>query len=521
VQELLFALARDAKLQIDIDPNLAGSVTLNAVDQTLPQLLTRIARQVDMRYELDGDTLVVMRDSPFLRSYKIDYLSAARNVKMQSTASTQFGTAQTGTTGATGATSTIDVSAQNSLWDSVVQNLKDILRETDKIIPAPSAAAASAAAAVPPPAAAGAAGAAPQPQIAAPVAIAQPSTIYQEAASVIANRESGVLYVRATAKQHERVQEFLDQVLAGAKRQVLIEATVAEVQLRNEYQRGISWERVRNPGLSFSQPPIQPTTSATPGFNPTPFFVGFVSGGGSFSVTLKALEQFGDVRVLSSPKLSVLNNQTAILRVTRDIIYFTITPSTQPITFAGGGAGTNVVQASFTTTPNVAAEGFMMAVLPQVSAADQIVLNVRPTIRRRVDSVTDPNPALQVTASNPNAVPNVIPVFETREFDSMLRLQSGQIGVLAGLMQDIAENTDSGIPGVRSIPIIGEILSSRSNLSRKSELVIFLRATVVQDPSIDGDFRALRNQLPGEDFMSKPNPSKLAPPLGPGDRPLR
>jgi len=518
VQELLFALARDAKLQIDIDPNLAGSVTLNAVDQTLPQLLTRIARQVDMRYELDGDTLVVMRDSPFLRSYKIDYLSAARNVKMQSTASTQFGTAQTGTTGATGATSTIDVSAQNSLWDSVVQNLKDILRETDKIVPAPSAAAASAAAAVPPPAAAGAA---PQPPIAAPVVIPQPSTIYQEAASVIANRESGVLYVRATAKQHERVQEFLDQVLAGAKRQVLIEATVAEVQLRNEYQRGISWERVRNPGLSFSQPPIQPTTSATPGFNPTPFFVGFVSGGGSFSVTLKALEQFGDVRVLSSPKLSVLNNQTAILRVTRDIIYFTITPSTQPITFAGGGAGTNVVQASFTTTPNVAAEGFMMAVLPQVSAADQIVLNVRPTIRRRVDSVTDPNPALQVTASNPNAVPNVIPVFETREFDSMLRLQSGQIGVLAGLMQDIAENTDTGIPGVRSIPIIGEILSSRSNLSRKSELVIFLRATVVQDPSLDGDFRALRNLLPGEDFMSKPNPSKLAPPLGPGDRPLR
>jgi len=518
VQELLFALARDAKLQIDIDPNLAGSVTLNAVDQTLAQLLTRIARQVDMRYELDGDTLVVMRDSPFLRSYKIDYLSAARNVKMQSTASTQFGTAQTGTTGATGATSTIDVSAQNSLWDSVVQNVKDILRETDKIIPAPSAAAVSAAAAVPPPAAAGAA---PQPPIAAPVVIPQPSTIYQEAASVIANRESGVLYVRATAKQHERVQEFLDQVLAGAKRQVLIEATVAEVQLRNEYQRGISWERVRNPGLSFSQPPIQPTTSATPGFNPTPFFVGFVSGGGSFSVTLKALEQFGDVRVLSSPKLSVLNNQTAILRVTRDIIYFTITPSTQPITFAGGGAGTNVVQASFTTTPNVAAEGYMMAVLPQVSAADQIVLNVRPTIRRRVDSVTDPNPALQVTASNPNAVPNVIPVFETREFDSMLRLQSGQIGVLAGLMQDIAENTDTGIPGVRSIPIIGEILSSRSTLSRKSELVIFLRATVVQDPSLEGDFRALRNQLPGEDFMSKPNPSKLAPPLGPGDRPLR
>src|SRR5947208_10965020 len=312
-QELLFALARDARLQIDIDPNLAGSVTLNAVDQTLPQLLMRIARQVDMRYELDGDTLVVMRDSPFLRAYKIDYLSAARNVKMQSTASTQFGTAQSGTAGATGATSTIDVTAQNNLWDSVVQNVKEILRETDKIIPAPSAAALAAAApaaAAPTP---GAPGATPQPSIPPAPAAAQPSAVYQEAAAVIANRESGVLYVRATSKQHEKVQEFLDQVLAGAKRQVLIEATVAEVQLRNEYQRGITWERVRNggTGVSTGQPVIQPATSATPGFNTAPFFVGFLSSGGSFSVTLKLLEQFGDVRVLSSPKLSVRSNQTA------------------------------------------------------------------------------------------------------------------------------------------------------------------------------------------------------------------
>jgi len=88
-------------------------------------------------------------------------------------------------------------------------------------------------------------------------------------------------------------------------------------------------------------------------------------------------------------------------------------------------------------------------------------------------------------------------------------------------MQDIVENTDTGIPGIRSIPVIGEILSNRSQLGRKSELVIFLRATVIQDPSIDGDFRSLRSQLPGEDFLAKPNPGKLEPPLGPGDRPLR
>lgn len=524
VQELLFALARDARLQIDIDPNLSGSVTLNAIDQTLPQLLSRIMRQVDMRYELDGDTLVVMRDSPFLRSYKIDYLSAARNVQMKSTASTVFGTGSgQGDPNTTGAKTQIDLISQNTLWDSIVQNVKDILRETDRIIPAGAAGAAPAGPAASAPggaAAPAAAPATPQPSIPATPSTT-PTATYQEAAAVIANRESGVLYVRATAKQHERVQEFLDQVMAGAKRQVLIEATVAEVQLRNEYQRGISWERLRAPGQSgvtVNQPPIPPQTSATPPFNPNPLVITFLSAGSNLSVTLSLLEQFGDVKVLSSPKLSVLNNQTAILRVTRDIIYFTVTPSNQSVTVSGGG--TAALPATFTTTPNIAAEGFMMAVLPQISPADSVVLNVRPTIRRRVDSVLDPNPALQATNSNPNAVSNVIPVFETREFDSILRLQSGQIGVLAGLMQDVVENTDTGVPGLRSIPIIGEIFSSKSNLSRKSELVIFLRATIINDPSIEGDYRSLKNQLPDQDFIRRPNPQRDEPPLGPGDKPM-
>jgi MSHA type pilus biogenesis protein MshL len=509
VQELLFALARDARLNVDISPDITGTVTLNAIDQTLPQLLSRISRQVDLRWEIDGQTLVVMRDTPFLRAYKIDYLSAARNVTMKSTASTLFGGTGAAASGpaATGATATIDVKAENNLWDSIVLNVKEILRETDKILPA--AATAPAVPVQPPPVAPGAGQSATGPGPAA-----APTPTYQEAASVIANRESGVLYVRATSKQQERVQEFLDQVMAGAKRQVLVEATVAEVQLRNEYQRGIEWRRLPSgpTGLTLQQPAIPPPT----GFNPNPFLIGYVSIANNFSATLKLLEQFGDVRVLSSPKLSVMNNQTAILRVTRDIIYFTITPSTQPITFAGAGAGGITVNASFTTTPNIAAEGFMMAVLPQINETDGVVLNVRPTIRRQVGSARDPNPALQGQATQ-----NDIPLFETREFDSILRLQSGETAVLAGLMQDQVQNTDTGIPGIRSIPLIGEALSSRSDLTTKTELVIFLRASVIRDPSADGDFRRFRDQLPGADFFTKPNPGRVAPPVGPAGEPLR
>ena len=509
VQELLFALARDARLQIDIDPALTGTVTLNAVDQTLPQLLNRIARQVDMRYTLDGQTLVIMRDMPYLQVYRIDYLSAARNVKMQSSASTQFGGGAGGaaTSSTTGATATVDVTSENKLWDSIVQNVKEILRETDKILPAPTASPQPQAAATPPQAAG-------QPPVQVQVAPSGPS--FQEAASVIANRESGILFVRATAKQQEKVQQFLDHVLAGARRQVLIEATVAEVQLNNQYQRGIDWQRLRTGatgvgagafGTGRSGIELRQLSTGTPAtINTNAFVLGGAINSLNFGFAIRLLESFGDVKVLSSPKLSVLNNQTALLRVTRDIVYFTVTPSTTPVTIASGAGGV-IVPPSFTTIPQVAAEGFMMAILPNINATDTVVLSVRPTIRRKVSDAVDPNPAL--------LTPNLIPVFETREFDSVLRLQSGEIAVLGGLMQDSAETIEDTIPGIRNIPGLGWLFEQRKDTNLKTELVIFLRATVIRDPSIDGDYSHLRTLLPGEDFTRRPNPGRVAPPVGP------
>ena len=500
VQDLLFALARDARLNIDIHPGIAGSVTLNAIDQTLPQLLARIARQVDMRYELDGPNLLVMRDSPFLRTYKVDFVSASRNVKMQSQSSTQFGGAAGGAASTTGSTATIDVASTSQLWESLVQNIKDILQETDKVLPAGS---------TPAPVLAPAPGGAPQ------AAAAQPSATYREASSVIGNRESGVLFIRATSRQHEKIQEFLDSVLTSVRRQVLIEATVAEVQLNNEYQRGIDWQRLRSPppgtpagrpGFTLGQSGVEfnQISSGTPAaISTTAFVLGGAINSLNLNVAIRLLESFGDVRVLSSPKVSVLNNQTALLRVTRDIVYFTVTPS--QVTGGAGGSGTTILPATFTTTPVIAAEGFMMSVLPQINEADAIVLNVRPTIRRRVADATDPNPALAA------ATPNLIPIFETREMDSVLRIQSGQTAVLGGLMQDSLENTEDMIPGISRIPLFGHLFAQQSKVNRKTELVIFLRATVIRDASVEGDYRGFRELLPNADFMRKPNPGRDQP----------
>ena len=488
-QELLFALARDARLNIDVAPGITGSVTLNAVDQTLPQLLERISRQVDIRYELNGPNLVVMPDTPYLRVYRIDFVTASRNVKMKSETNTQFsgGASSTGSTGGggsttgTGTTTTVDVAANTALWDTLVQNVQDIIGGSGG-------------------GSAGASGAAAKP---AAVATATASGV-QAPSSVIGNRESGVIYVRATSRQQERVAAFLDTVMSNVRRQVLIEATVAEVQLNNEYQRGIDWQRLRTgatttgtaafgtgqSGMEFSQSSLNtPAKISTNAFE-----IGGAIVSQNFNIAIKLLESFGDVRVLSSPKVSVLNNQTALLRVTRDIVYFTITPSTTPVTVTGGVGGV-VVPPSFTTTPNIAAEGFMMSVLPQISDADTVVLNVRPTIRRKVDDAVDPNPAL--------TTPNLVPVFETREFDSMLRIQSGQTAVLGGLMQDSVEKVDDGIPGLNQIPFFGKLFSQERKVTRKTELVIFLRATVIHDASVDGDYAKFREMLPEKDFLTK------------------
>ncbi len=145
--------------------------------------------------------------------------------------------------------------------------------------------------------------------------------MYREAASVIVNKESGVVSVRATSRQHEKIQEFLDQVMANARRQVQIEATVVEVQLNNNYQRGIDWR------ILSSTSPWNLTNQSSGNFpfnaaNTGGLTIGYLSG--SISVNISLLEQFGEIRVLSSPTISAINNQIAVLKVVDNVVYFEV-----------------------------------------------------------------------------------------------------------------------------------------------------------------------------------------------------
>ncbi len=499
VQDLLFALARDARLNVDVHPEISGSVTLNAIDQTLPQLLARIARQVDMRYEIRDSTIVVVPDSPYLRTYRVDYLNMARDTQSDVTLSTSIGGsavagagAAAGTPAGGGTQQTIKIRSNNHFWETLVANIKDILRETDKVLPAQPAAPAAVAVAAPPaqPAAPG------QP---APPA---PASTYVEKASVIANQEAGILTIRATGRQHEKIQEFLDQVVASASRQVLIEATVVEVRLNNEYQQGINWAMVARQSSGRLEIRAPGGSSSPAGVTSDAFTVGLFSRGGNFSAVLRLLESFGTLKVLSSPKVSVLNNQTAMLRVVDNLVYFTVKSDISQ--------NQNQTIQAFTTTVNPYAVGFVMSVTPQISDNDRVLVNVRPTITREIGKAIDPNPAL--VALN---ITNTVPLLQTRELESMLQIQSGQVAIMGGLMQDEVDEVDDGIPGVNRVPGVNQVFRQLRNTNRKTELVVFLRPTVVRDASIEGDFRRFRSLLPDENTLARPNPAK-PPELTPG-----
>ena len=524
-QEILFALARDAKINLDIQSGIQGTVTVNAINQTLPQILTRIAKQIDMRYELNNSTLTVMPDTPYLHSYKIDYVNMARDSDGAMSNATQVGSGLSGSVAGAGGSGnnnsslTIKNTSKNHFWETLIQNIKDILHETDKVLPEGSSetsvqqihAASSTGTGVQP--ATGTRRAAPKSGIENspnPVNVAEGDTTvtkrstFREAASVIANPENGIITVRATGKQHEKIQEFIDQVMNNAQRQVLIEATIVEVRLSDQYQQGIDWSRAlggATKGFGLSQTGSA-GIMATPGALAISYINPF-SKFGDIKASIQLLEKFGNVKVLSSPKLSVMNNQTAMLRVVDNLVYFsmTVTPGT-----VNTLTGTMSTPPTYTSSLLTSPVGFTMSLTPQINDGDTVLLNIRPSVTRLLSYVTDPNPSL----ANPclgigtcAGVVNRIPQTSTREMESVLKIQNNQIAVLGGLMEDRMDKSTSEIPLLGRIPLFGNLFQNRDDTTTKTELVIFLRPVVIKSAGVDADFREFRNNLPDQDFFKE------------------
>jgi len=442
VRELLFAMARDANINVDVHPSISGSVSLNAIDQTLPQILDRISRQVAIRWDFEtADYLVVQADTPVLRSYRVDYVNVARSAASEvSVSSAVTGGIDQSAANAqeNNSTTTLTQSSANDFWATLGANLASILGQG------------------------------------------------ADQNGIIISPESGLVTVRATERQHMEIAQFIESVRTRALYQVLIEATVVEVNLSDEFQSGVDWSTLaRDSGqVSFSQE----LTGLNLNNPPTNILTLDKSAGpDAVNATVRLLSRFGDTRVLSSPKLMALNNQTAMLRVVDSKIYFTIEVEQGTAATATSPA----IPPTFTSEVHTVPVGFTMAVTPQISENDQVTLNVRPTISRIIRFVDDPNPALADAQ-----VVNSIPEIQIREIESILKVDSGQIAVLGGLMQDTVSSDVAGLPGLNRLPVVGNAFSYRDEELVKTELIIFIRPVVVRQGTVEGDLQNYRNFLP-------------------------
>lgn len=434
--ELLFALARDARLNLDIDPAIKGNVSINAIDQTLPQILKRISRQVKLRYFIDGPNLVIQQDLPFTRVYRIDYLNMKRQTTSGVSITTQIATtgtvAESSSGGGSNSSTNISNTSDNDFWGSLEENLLKLATEG------------------------GAEG------------------------SVISNRESGILSVTATASAHENIQNFIDHVMSSVRKQVLIEATVVEVTLNDEFQAGVDWSKLTTGnGWNFVQSALGGNLSSAPFLSAT---YSDTTSDGNISASIKALDTFGDVSVMSSPKIMALNNQTSILKVVDNRVYFTTEKETTDATT------TSPEKNTFTTTIHTVPVGFVMNVTPYISANDEIILNIRPTISRILQFVDLPN-------FNDNGIDSQIPEISVREMESVLRVSNGDTAVIGGLMQDSADKSSSGIPGLHEVNNFGFLFGTQERSLNKTELVIFLRPRIVENANLDTDLQDFKRYL--------------------------
>ncbi|HTO44838.1 MAG TPA: secretin N-terminal domain-containing protein [Burkholderiales bacterium] len=514
VKELLLALARDTKENIDIHPGLQGLVSLNAIDETLPSILDRISKQVNMRYRVEGKTIVVSPDTPYFKTYKVNYVNMTRDTTSAIAVSGQIsGAGGGGVNVASGGTSSTSVNtvSKNNFWEVLSENLHSLLKSTRALAQTAEDRQAQAEAAR----------AAREERLAQAEAVARagqnatnlfdkvfgsaPSTgVTDLKQDIVVNQVAGTVSVMATERQQQLVQQYLDTIGASSQRQVLIEATIAEVSLSDQYQAGIDWSKLTiGAGFGASQTlstaPIL-TAGVTAPATAAGLTLSYLSNtnGNGVQITAKLLEQFGKTRVLSSPMLMAMNNQTALLKVVDNVVYFQI----QSQISQGTAVNANNLQ-SVTTTPQTVAVGFIMSMTPQVNDNGVITITVRPTISRVEKFVPDPNPALTTDANGnalPNPIQNLVPQVTVREMESVLQLISGQTAVLGGLITDDVSRATAQIPGLGNIPRIGEAFQYRNDNVVKTELVVFIRPTLVKNPSLDSEeLRRLRKFLPEVD----------------------
>lgn len=276
---------------------------------------------------------------------------------------------------------------------------------------------------------------------------------------IIINKPSSMVTVYANEKTQEAVKRYIEHVKVNYASQVLIEAKVVEVALNDEYQAGIDWSVIGKDGGISS------------GFADNNGTIRTVVGGlngqlfkGDLTAAINALQTFGMTKTISSPRVHAINNQKADLKFISKLIYFSLEKDEEEDT------DNNKTTTTYTSTKQEEEIGVVLSITPSINLdKNEITLKVLPELKVKVGEVEDPTNPL-----------NKVPVIQSRSVETSLKIKSGNILVIGGLMSEDTINTQSGVPFLSSIPWLGHLFKSTNKTKEVRETVIFIKATIVK-----------------------------------------
>ncbi|MDR1475836.1 MAG: hypothetical protein LBI20_00760 [Holosporales bacterium] len=438
VRSVLCETANKLNIDFQIDPGIDARIIFRANKKQFIEVLDAICDMTNLRYTINDCFVRVMKDEPYSETYNIQFLNFSRDSENKisiatEVASTSSEISEKNNQGSPD--STVTVTAKSDFWSELDFGIKTIIGHyTDG------------------------------------------NTNYS------INKQSGIVTVYANSKTQKYVRSYIKKIKESTMSQVLIEAKIVEVVLKNEYRRGIDWDIVSRRSRIKTEFGTMSAGELSNQFSRgTPVTFSYRTGGDEHGMPsiLTALEEFGSTRMISNPRITAMNNQAAILKVAQNYVYFKLNYDK---TYSNSDSKREdiAVSSDIKTVPI----GLVMFVQPSIDLeTNTITLFLRPTITKLASSVHDPAVDIAIrsidTDNKSNYRPSEVPVTEVREITSVLKLKDGEIVVLGGFMEVRSSKMKSGIPLVGSIPIAEEIASSCGIGDVVVELVILIKVKIV------------------------------------------
>ena len=479
IADVIMELARSSGTDVQLDPTLSGGVNLSLKDKPLRYVFNRICGLTDTRYREKYGIVVFEKDTPYIKSYSLDFLDMTRNSSSSMSLNTSgltSGSSEVENKVSGTGTSSVDTSSSDTFWDDVTADVKQIIESTESMHQKYTEAAEKIQSA----------SVNDQEQFGNEGETGSAQTTYNSGSSsssssteqIRLNKRAGIITINASEKSHRAIEKYFDKLKKKASAQVLIEMRFMEISLNKKYESGIDWSNL-NFGNFSGKLAMAGSDTNTAISTVSGNAYGVLSYAKDINAVAHLFEQFGSTRTLSNPRINATNNQPALMSFATNNVYFKMTAENNTLATTAGSTTVTNINAEAQTMP----VGVIMSVLPSIDAEKGLItLNLRPTISKIEDQVTDPT-TITVLGNDEKAqtkqVDNKIPVANVRELDTILKLKDGQTAIIGGFTERRHEAQNTGIPFFRALPIIGNLFSYKSSKTVTTETVILVKATIV------------------------------------------